>query len=107
MRAHVERAAPSDRDAWNAPVKAPFTALAIVPCFIWSTSAQQIVDGEKTAQVEDVRGLFGLRVDLSEGDEIAQVTDRRGAVLIAGRLRIEGPIQRKHSHLEASLRRIG
>lgn len=106
MRAHVERAVSPGRDRWNNPLPGAFAPLAVLRCFIWSTSSRKIVDGDKTAMVEDVRGMFELAADLTEGDEIAQVADRRGKVLIAGRLRVEGPVQRKHTHLEAALRRI-
>ena len=107
MRAHVERAAPTGRDRWQQPTKSAFAPVTTLRCFIWSNTSREIVDGDKTAMVEDVRGLFAMGADLNEGDEIAQVTDRRGAIVVPGRLRVEGPVQSKHTHLEAALRRIG
>ena len=61
---------------------------------------------DKTAMIEDIRGLFALGTDITEADEITAVTDARGVVLIPGRLRVEGPIQHKHTHVEAALKRI-
>ena len=63
-------------------------------------------DGDKTAMIEDIRGLLALGTDITEADEITAVTDARGVVLIPGRLRVEGPIQHKHTHVEAALKRI-
>ena len=106
MRAAVERNQATGTDGWNNPVAPDFAPVGTLPCFIWSTASRELVDGQKTAMIEDVRGLFALGADLAEGDEIASVTDRAGNVLIAGRLKVEGPVQFKHTHLEAALRRI-
>lgn len=108
MRAQVERPSASAKDAWGNPV-APVMAPVGDPvaCFIWSKSSREIVDGDKTAMVEDVRGLFALAADIREGDELTTITDRAGNMLIPGRLKVEGPVQFKHSHREAALRRIG
>lgn len=108
MRAQVERNSATGTDSWNnsvAPVFAPVGNP--LPCFIWSRSSREVVDGDKTAMIEDVRGLFALGADLAEDDELTSITDRAGNVLIAGRLKVEGPVQHKHNHLEAALRRIG
>lgn len=107
MRAQVERDQASGTDNWGQPNAPAFAAIgAPVRCFIWSVKASEIVDGQKTAQIGDYRGLFALGADLNERDELASVTDRLGTVTIAGRLRVEGPVERKHTHLEASLKRI-
>ncbi|MBA5777473.1 hypothetical protein H2509_13525 [Stappia sp. F7233] len=106
MRAMVERNVAAGSDAWNNPVAPEFQPLAVVKCFVWSRLSQEIVDGDKTAMVEDMRAMFPLAADVDEKDEISAVTDARGNVIIAGRLRIEGPVQRKHTHLEAALKRI-
>jgi len=107
MRAHLERDEAAGTDAWGQPGAADFEPLAVVRCFVWSNSSRELVDGGKTAMIEDMRAMFGLGADVIEGDEIASVTDSRGTELIAGRLKIEGPVQRKHNHLEAALKRIG
>lgn len=107
MRADVERNGAAGQDAWGQPVAAAFAPLATVKCFIWSGSAREIVDGDKSANVEAVRGMFPLGTDLRADDELARVTDKRGQVLIAGRLKVDGPVQHKHNHLEAALVRVG
>ena len=108
MRAAIERNGASGSDAWGNPVAPVFASTgAALACFVWSVSASQVVDGEKTAEIESFRALFALGADVQPGDEIASITDRRGTVIIPGRMRVEPPVQRKHTHLEAGLRRIG
>jgi hypothetical protein len=109
MRAAIQRNYAPGSDAWGAPVEAVFIPIAAAPvaCFVWSTSASQVEDGQKTAEIEAFRALFALGADVQPGDEIAAVTDRAGNVILPGRLRVEPPVQRKHTHLEATLRRIG
>lgn len=108
MRARVERPVSPGRDDWGGPL-APVMQLVdeAMACFVWSRMSREVIDGSKTALIEDLRIMVGREADLAEGDELAQVTDRAGALLIPGRLRIEGPVQHKHSHQEAGLRRIG
>lgn len=108
MRAAVERNTATGTDAWGGPAVPSFTALhAALPCFVWSRSARETVDGQKTAIIEDLRIMVALGADLAEGDEITAVSDAAGTVIIPGRLKIEGAVQFKHNHLEASLQRIG
>lgn len=105
MRAVVERNTASGTDAYGHPVPPVFGPHATLPCFVWSTQRRTVADGDKTALVEDHRALFPLGADVTEADEIASVTDRRGAEILSGRFRIEA-IQRKHTHLEAALERV-
>lgn len=107
MRAAVQRNTATGADAWGNPVAEVFAPLATLPCFVWSNTAREIKDGDKLARVEDLRAMFTLNADIRAEDEISAITDRAGAVIIPGRLRIEGPPQRKHTHLEAALKRIG
>lgn len=107
MRAAIERSTAPGRDAWNNPVAEAFAPLATLACFIWSNTAREIKDGDKLARVEDLRGMFALDADVRAEDEISAITDRQANTIIAGRLRIEGPPQRKHTHLECNLKRIG
>ena len=44
---------------------------------------------------------------VTEGDVITAVSDRRGNVIIPGRLKVEGKPQFKHTHIEVALQRIG
>ncbi len=105
MRAAVERNTASGTDAHGHPVAPAFTALATLPCFVWSRQRREMIDGKVSAIIEDLRAIFPLAADVQARDEIASIQDRRGAVLIAGRFKIE-PVQRKHDHLEAALERV-
>ncbi len=107
MRAEVERNTAAATDPHGHPVAPVFTALATLPCWVWSKQSREIVDGDKTAVIEDLRALFPKAADIAEGDEIVQVTDRQSVVLFAGRLRIDAAPQRKQRHLEAALKRVG
>lgn len=108
MRAAVERNQAVATDDWGGPVAPDFQSIGDpLPCFVWSRSSRELVDGGKTAMIEDMRALFALDADIREADEIASVTDRAGAEIIPGRLKVEGPPQRKHTHVEVALQRIG
>lgn len=106
MRALVERNVAVGKDGWGQSTAPDFQPHGILACFVWSSASREIVDGDKTAMIEDMRGLFPRGADLAEDDEISAVTDARGAIIIPGRLRVEGPVQFKHNHLEAALKRI-
>ncbi|MEP0406958.1 hypothetical protein [Roseibium sp.] len=107
MRASVERDQASGTDSWGNPLPADFQPLGVLKCFVWSTASREIVDGDKTAMIEDMRALFALGADIAEDDEISAVKNRAGDEIIPGRLKVEGPVQRKHTHQEAALKRIG
>ena len=107
MRALIERNQANGKDGWGNPVAPSFQPLTTLKCFAWSNVSREVVDGDKTAMVEDMRALFALSADIREDDEISAVTDARGTIIIPGRLRVEGPVQRKHTHREAALKRIG
>lgn len=105
MRAEIERNTATGSDAYGHPVAPVFEAHATVPCWVYSRSRREVVDGAKTAHVEDLRALFPVNADVRERDEIARVTDRQGNELLSGRLRIEA-LRRKPSHLDAVLDRV-
>lgn len=108
MRAQLERNQAVGLDNWGQPTAPAFVTIGEpLPCFVWSERTSEIVDGQKTAMIGDFRALFALDADISADDEISDIADRAGAVLIAGRLRVEGPPERKHTHLEVTLKRIG
>jgi hypothetical protein len=108
MRARVERGTPAGTDSWGGPTAPVFTVLHnALPCFVYSKSSRELVDGAKTAMIEDLRVMISRAADLREGDVITAITDRAGTVLIEGRLKVEGPVQFKHTHREAALQRIG
>ncbi|OLF81273.1 hypothetical protein AWH62_00945 [Maricaulis sp. W15] len=104
--ADVERNQAVGKDDWGDDVEPDFVALATVKCWAWSNSTREVVDGDKSALIEDMRVMFALGADVNEGDEIARITNRRGTVIFAGRFRVEGQVQHKHTHLEAALKRI-
>jgi hypothetical protein len=107
-RAQVERNTATGEDSWGGPAAPVFTVLHnALPSFVYSQSSRELVDGAKTAMIEDLRVMVALGADLAEGDEITAVSDRLGNVIIAGRLKVEGPVQFKHNHREAALQRIG
>lgn len=108
MRARVERDTATGEDSWGGPAAPNFTVLHnALPCFVYSKSSRELVDGSKTAMIEDLRIMIARGADLAEGDVITAVSDRTGAEIIAGRLKVEGPVQFKHNHREAALQRIG
>lgn len=108
MRARVERDTSTGTDSWGGPAAPAFTVLHnALPCFVFSNTSRELVDGAKTAMIEDLRILIARDVDLAEGDELTEVTDRLGNIIIPGRLKVEGPVQFKHNHREAALQRIG
>jgi len=108
MRAAIERNTATASDSWGGPVAPSYASIgAAVPCFVWSTLAGQSIDGSKMAEIEQFRALFALDADVRPGDVIASIADRKGTVIILGRLLVEPPVQRKHTHLEATMRRIG
>tara|TARA_R110002124_G_scaffold256146_2_gene421793 strand:+ start:1767 stop:2114 length:348 start_codon:yes stop_codon:yes gene_type:complete len=108
MRAQVERNQATGTDGWNNPGEPDFQPVGDpLPCFVWSTSGREVVGDERSALIEDVRGLFALGADLHPEDELVSVTNRSGEIIHFGRLKVEGPLQHKHTHREANLRRIG
>lgn len=107
MRAAIERNGATAKDGWGQPVAPAFASIgAAVPCFVYSKSGRPIVDGGKVAMIEQLRAMFALDADVRDQDEIAALTDRRGTVIIPGRLKVDGPVQRVHTHLEVNLRII-
>ena len=107
MRAAVERNGATAMDDWGNPVTPVFVSIGDpIACFVWSTAARGAADGEKVTETEEFRGLFALDADLRANDEVAAITDRSDTEIIGGRLRVMGPVQRKHTHVEANLRRI-
>lgn len=106
MRAMVERNVATGVDSYGHPVAPVFQAHATVPCFAYTPSANDIIDGDKVATVQDVRIMCAIGADIQDKDEIASITNTRGAVLFAGRYRVDGPVQYKHNHIEAALRKV-
>lgn len=107
-RAVQERNSATGTDDWGGPAAPAFAEIdAGLACFVYSKSSRELVDGAKTALIEDLRVMVGLDADLRAGDELSSITDRAGNVIVPGRLKVEGPVQFKHNHREAALQRIG
>lgn len=106
MIAHIERNSVTGKDAWNMPLPGVFQPHAEVPCFAYSKSGRDVVDGKKNVVVQDTRMMFALGIDVRENDQVAKITDRKGNILIRGPLRIEGAVEFKHNHQEAALVRV-
>lgn len=106
MRALVERNVATGNDNWGQPVAPDFQPYAELPCFAYTPSTREIIDGDKVATSQDVRIMLHIGADIEDSDEIAAITDKAGNVLFAGRYRVDGPVQFKHNHLEAPLRKV-
>ncbi|MBW8638993.1 hypothetical protein K1W69_17485 [Hoeflea sp. WL0058] len=108
MRATVERNTATGNDPYGNPLPPVFEEIDASPlsCFVWSKTSRELVGDERTAMIEDMRAMFALSADIAEDDEISSVADRQDNEIIPGRLRVEGPVQRKHTHLEAALKRV-
>lgn len=106
MRAEVERNNVAGTDAYGHPLPASFVPLGTYPCFAWSRQSRAVVDGGKTALVEDLRAIFPRGTDIREGDEIVRITDRKWVEIVAGRLRVDATPQAKTRHLEVALKRV-
>lgn len=108
MRASVERDVATGRDAHNNPLPPDFQPLhEALPCFAYPKSSRELVDGGKSANIEDLRAMVSLSANIRAGDEITEIRDRAGKVIINGRLKVEGDPQFKHNHRELALQRIG
>ena len=107
MRAIMLRNTATGTDPRGHPLPPVWTANGTLRCFVWSKASREAVDKDKTAMIEDMRGLFALGADIHSGDRISAITDVNGNVMIAGPFDVDGPVQRKHTHQEAALKRVG
>ncbi len=106
MRATVQRNSTATTDPYGHLEAPDFSTLGNpVPCFAWSKMRREVNDDKKFALIEDIRCAMPLDTDVTENDRISQITDRLGAVLFLGPLRID-TIQRRHTQIEMTLRRI-
>ena len=76
-----------------------------VACAVWSKTSREMVSGERTALIDDIRVALPLAADVEINDRIERVTDRRGVEQHPGPLRIDG-IERKHTHLLCAVTRV-
>ncbi len=106
-RAIIERNAEQGVDPDGHPLPAIWEPYLTLACRAYTKVRKEVIDGDKTAQIEDIKALFSLNDndDLSEDYRITNITDRQGAVLFSGPLDIIS-VQRRSNHFEASLDRI-
>lgn len=108
MRATVQRdsSKEGDPDSWGHSEEPDWDDhLEDVPCRVWFNSEREVTDGQKTAAIEDRRAIMPLGTDVTEGDRIANVTDRLGAELFDGPIRIES-VGRRQDHLALMLEAV-
>ena len=104
MRMVIERSAKTGEDEDGHPIIA-WSPWEIVPCYAWSQSRKELVDGNKTVVIEDLRALIPISTDLTESDQVARIEDRLERILFSGPLRIEA-VQRMPRHQELMLEKI-
>lgn len=76
-----------------------------LPCRTWHQSGREVTDGDKVVVVQDRRMIVPLGTDVTAADRIAVVTDRLGAEVFTGPMRIESVGQRE-DHLELLLEAV-
>lgn len=104
-RAEFQQNTESGTDAYKNPLPPSWGAVTSVACRAYTKVRKEVIDGDKTALIEDLKALFSINASISESDRIANIKDRQGVILFAGPLDIM-TIQRRGNHLEASLDRI-
>jgi len=81
-----------------------------IPCFVWFKSRREVVDGQKIAIVEDIRGVFRSDADVKAGDQIDILADRRGRKIVEGILLVDSTSERTvdavQAYRDVALRRI-
>ena len=104
MRAKLERNTTTATDDFNNPAAPSWSTLATVACWAWTRSRNEIIDGDKTIVVEDMRAMLPSGTDVTERDRVAQIEDRQGTVLFQGPYGIEA-VTRREGHLAIMLHR--
>ena len=106
-RAIIQSNAEASTDPDGHPLPPIWVAHKTLPCRAYTKMRKEVIDGDKTAMIEDLKALFSLKdnADLTEDYRITNITDRLGAVLFAGPLDIIA-VQRRSNHFEVSLDRI-
>lgn len=102
MRATVERNTATEVGDDGLPVAATFAELAVVPCWLYTQTENERIDGRVTRVIESLRMLMPRRADVTERDRINGIKNRRGEWIRSGILQIQAVIDR-HDHLELAL----
>jgi hypothetical protein len=104
MRTSIQRNTASTDD-WGNPGEPDWEDHATdVPCYVSVQAGREPVSEDRTVVVEDMRGFVTTDTDVTEGDQLGDVTER-GDVIYAGPIAIEA-VLRYPEHKELMLRRI-
>jgi hypothetical protein len=76
-----------------------------IPCRLWYSTGREVIDGTKSAPIEDRRMIVPVDTDVNVADRVAKVTNRRGTLLYDGPMRIES-VGRRQDHLELMLEAV-
>lgn len=92
-------------DAWGGSPSPDWQAHLTVACNAWTNAGREMVEADRTAVVEDRRASVPLGTDVTEGDRVASVTTRTGALLFEGPMNVQA-VLRFEDHLELILERV-
>jgi hypothetical protein len=105
-RATIERNVVTDTNPYGHKGPPEWAPLAdALVCFFYTRRGRESAQVERTAVVEELALLAPLGSDITERDRINGVTDRAGAVLLAGVQNVR-TILPHHSHLEITLEQV-
>jgi hypothetical protein len=104
-RAVLERNVATGTDPFGAPLPPSWSSLGLVSCWAWESLSREVVGGQGEYLLSDARVLFPRGADVRRGDRVLNITDRLGAVYLAGPFEVEA-ITPKPDHQEAALRRV-
>lgn len=107
-RTTIERSAHDDTDRYAVPAFEEIDSggePVLYPCFLWTKSGREAVDPERTAVVESVRVLMPTGTDVKPTDRLGDITNRLGAVILAGVFDVESVLPH-HDHIELDVRRV-
>ena len=103
-RCTLERdAAHGTPDGYGLPGDPNWQPLTVaLPCWLWSTAERELIGGQKSEVIEDLRMLVPMGTDVTERDRVNGVTDRLGNWIRRGAMGITA-VMAKHDHLELVL----
>lgn len=102
-RATIQRDMQSSTDEYNQPGRPQWEDhLVAHPCRAWFRSGREIQDGQKIASVNELSVIVPKGTDVTPGDRLDEVADRRGNVIFQGPVRIESIGQRR-DHIALTL----
>jgi hypothetical protein len=106
-RAVIERDMAVGEDDWGQSGTPDWRIhLHDLPCAAWFEAGREVIDGAKTAVIEDRKVIVPLDTDVTEKDRVARITDRRGKeTIFEGPARIES-VGRRRDHLALMLEAV-